>query len=404
MPVSVLPREGARRPERPEPVPPGQSAARPLPHICFVAQHAWTVFSGDANIAVVGGAEVQQSILARLFAASGYRVSMICIDYGQPDGVQRDGVTVYRTFPSEAGIPVLRFLHPRLTSLWRAMQRADADIYYQRTTDMATWVVSTFCRRHGRRSIYAGASDLDFVPGGEKLRYARDRWLYRRGVRTVDAIVAQNAVQRETCRKHYAREARIIPSCYQPPQHARRGGDRVLWVGSVDQNKRPEWLLELARRLPHRRFVLVGGPIGGPTGGDTKPQRYYESIRRRAAALPNLEFTGFLPLAEAEHWFDRARMVVSTSRFEGMPNVFLQAWGRGVPVLATFDAGARLGGEPLYRVCGDIDEAAAEIERFHEDAAYWERACARSLEYFRATHSSEEVLARYAALFAELTA
>src|SRR3954465_13587029 len=98
---------------------PPRGAARRRPHFCFVAPYAWPVLSRDPNIQVVGGAEVQQCILARLFAAKVCRVSMISFDYGQPSPSLLDGITVYKAFREDAGIPVLRFVHPRLPSLWR---------------------------------------------------------------------------------------------------------------------------------------------------------------------------------------------------------------------------------------------------------------------------------------------
>src|ERR1041384_4972044 len=147
-------------------------------HVCFVAPQAWPVLAADSKIGEVGGAEVQQAILARLLAANGYRVSMICLDYGQPSPAVVDGVTVYKAYRPDEGIPLLRFLHPRLSTMWRLMEAIDADVYYQRSSAMWTGVMAEFCRRHGKRSIYAGASDRDFVRGEEQIRFARDRWIY----------------------------------------------------------------------------------------------------------------------------------------------------------------------------------------------------------------------------------
>jgi glycosyltransferase involved in cell wall biosynthesis len=363
-------------------------ALLPRPHVCFVAPHAWPVLSRDAHIQVVGGAEVQQSILARLFAAHGYRVSMICLDYGQPGRSRIDGVTVHKAFRPHAGVPVLRFLHPRLTSMWRALGEVAADIYYCRSSSMWLWLVTEFCRRHGKRSLYAGASDKDFVPDlGGQLRYARDRWLFRRGLAAVDAIVAQNETQRASCRKTHGRDAVVIPSCYELPERTSSSkGDLVLWVGMVHENKRPELFLELARRLPQRRFVLIGGPRQGA-------QAFFERIRAQAATLPNVEATGFLPLAEVEPWFDRARVLVNTSAYEGMPNTFLQAWARGVPTVATVDVGA-----PVHRVGLTVEQLAENVEAAFSDPSLG----ARCREYFERTHSAAAALERYARLFEEL--
>jgi glycosyltransferase involved in cell wall biosynthesis len=346
---------------------------------------------------VVGGAEVQQAILARLLAANGYRVSMICLDYGQPSPVVVDGVTVVKAFRPDEGIPVLRFLHPRLTTMWRLMEEIDADVYYQRSSAVWTGVVAAFARQHRRGSIYAGASDRDFERGAEQIRFARDRWIYRRGLVAVDAIVAQNKAQAESCRRHYGREAILIQSCYELPKNtidAKK--ELILWVGTIHDQKRPELLLEMARRLPQRRFVMIGGPAAK---GERFQAGYYEGIRDQAAKLPNVEFTGFLPLAEVEPWFDRARVLVSSSVYEGMPNVFLQAWARGVPIVSSVDVGV-----PMNRLYGDLDEAVRHIEKLFDDEREWSDASARALEYFRATHSPDRVVRQYRELIQKVAA
>ena len=373
------------------------SASRRKPHICFVAPYAWPVFSRDPNIQVVGGAEVQQCVLARLLADNGYRVSMISFDYGQPSPVLVDGVTVYKSFREDAGIPVLRFLHPRLTTMWRVLREVDADVYYQRSSAMWTGVIAEFCRRYGKRSIYAGASDRDFEIGQEQIVLGRDRWLYRRGLAQVDRVIAQNPFQLASCRRNHKRNAVVIPSCYVPPAHAERatlGNDRVLWVGTIHGYKRPEILLEIAERLPHRKFVMIGGPS---IGGERLKAGYFEEIRSRAARLPNVEFTGFLPLAAVEPWFDRARLLVLTSVYEGMPNVFMQAWSRGVPTVSTVDVGA-----PVSTVFTDAAKGAAKVEALLSNNAHWSQASSDSLAYFQRNHSASEVLARYARLLEEL--
>jgi glycosyltransferase involved in cell wall biosynthesis len=383
----------------------GFGAPRPATHICFVAPHTWPVLSRDPSIEVIGGAEVQQSILARALAREGYRVSMICLDFGQPRRVEVDGVTVHSTYLPDAGLPLLRFFHPRLSTMWRTMREVDADVYYQRSSAMLTGVVAEFCRRHGKRSVYAAASDVDFIPGRQPIRYRRDRWLFERGLARVDRIVVQNAGQRENCRNHYARDSLLIPSCYELPERppgtpAVGDADCVLWVGVLRELKRPELFLELARRLPQRRFVLIGG--ADAAGPDT--HLHYERVREAARALPNVEMPGFLPLAEVEPWFDRARVYVNTSVYEGMPNTFLQAWSRGIPTVAFIDVGARLGGEPVYSTVQSVEQGAAEIERLFADGAARDGASARLRAYFEHHHSVDGVLARYARLLEELGA
>lgn len=371
------------------------------PHVCFVALHLWPVLSGDASHQFVGGAEVQQCRLARLLARNGHKVTVISEDYGQPKEVWQDGIRVLGTFRAQDGIPVLRFVHPRLTTVWRAMHQADADIYYVRAAGMILGIVTAFCRRHGKKSIYAGASDSDFNPSQQLIKYRRDRWLYQHGLATADAIVVQNEIQKTLCRQHYGRASTLIPSLYELPEMAAGAdGDCILWVAVMRRYKRPELFFELARQLPQRRFVMIGGPDGN--GADA--QAYFESVKRQAAELANVEFHGFLPLHQAEQHFERARVFVNTSLIEGMPNTFLQAWARGVPTIAFYDTGMKLDGDPVHPIVADVAEGAATIERLYNDTGYYSRFSNCCRDYFNARHGGPGILAQYRGLLENLVA
>ena len=375
----------------------------PGPHICFVAPAAWPVLARDTKIESVGGAEVQQVLLAREFATRGFRVSMICGDYGQADVVAIDGIEVFKYVTGESDVPVVRFFHPRLTNIWRTLRRIDPDIVYQRTAAAATGVVALYSKWHRRRFVYAAACDLDVTRhqlhklfnrrGG-----ARSRGLFELGLKLADAIVCQHAAQADECRRSFGRDAVVIPSCYATPvtTTAPRHGD-VLWAGTLAEGKRPELFLELARRLPALRFRMVGGPSSEPGG-----VALFDRIRAVAAGIPNLDFIGFVPYARIDREFDRARVFVNTSDFEGFPNTFLQSWSRRIPTVSFCDVGATFEPAPLTTVVEDIEGMAVAVEQLMTDVALWETQGARLQHYARTAHSPEAAIAAYEHLFATL--
>jgi glycosyltransferase involved in cell wall biosynthesis len=378
----------------------GVAFGRSAPHVCFVAPTTWPVLAGESGIPIVGGAELQQTVVATALAKRGYRISMICLDYGQPDGAVVDGVTVHKVHRPEEGIPVLRFIHPRLTTVWRAMKRVDADVYYQRCAAVHTGYVAAFCRKHGKRSIYAGASDVDFIPGEQDIVYARDRFIFEYGLRKVDRVFVQNPLQAQLLRDHFGRDAALIQNCFTaPPGSAADPKGCALWVATLRVQKRPEIFFEMARRMPQYRFVMIGGADPDPAG-----REFGRKVREEAARLPNVEYKGFLPFADADRHFDGARVVVNTSSYEGFPNTFLQAWSRGVPTVGFVDTGSRHDGEPVYAIASDVDQACRQVERLMGDDAHWRAASQRALAHFDDHHSVEAVVGQYEREIAQLCA
>jgi glycosyltransferase involved in cell wall biosynthesis len=374
------------------------------PHVCFVAPHIWPVLAGDRSIEISGGAEMRQSILARALVRAGFRVTVITLDFGQPELSIVDGITVIRTHKEDAGFPGVRFFSPRLTSWWSGLGRADADIYIQSTAAYLTAVVAYFCGRHGKCFIYSGANDPDFDYSQLWKKFQgrlawRDRRMYQWGLRRADAIVAQHKGQVEACRRWYGRAAVEIGNCYAPPSAAIAAREGVvLWVATMKTWKRPDLLLDLARRLPHLRFRMVGGP--GPAAEGV----VFSQIKEAAATLPNVEFVGFVPFADVEAHFDSARLFVNTSDHEGFPNTFLQSWARGVPTVSFFDCGAEHGERSIGYICKGVAEMEAAVLRLSEDDLLWLQEGARAKAYFEANHSVDMAVAKYSQLFEQTLA
>jgi glycosyltransferase involved in cell wall biosynthesis len=369
-----------------------------LPHICLVLPNIYPVLANRGGLKFVGGAELRHSIAARLWVRMGYRVSVVCLDHEQPEGEMIDGIRIIKAHTPDGGLPMLRFIYPRLIGMWCALKRADADIYYQPCAGYLTGVVAEFCRKHGKKSIFAGASDTDFTPDKLRIQYARDRWLYLRGLRNVDAITVQTERQRALCLERLGRNADLIPNAYDAPYalpDSRR--EYVLWVGGIRSVKRPDRFLEIARALPHVRFRMIGGPVGH----DDDARVYYERIKAEAAGISNLEFLGFIPYAETEPHFDHASVFVNTSDVEGFPNTFLQAWARGVPTVSFFDPVLRE--EGIYRQVQRVEGAVEAVASLAKPSSERDALSARCRTYQQQYHSTESILPRYAQLFSRLT-
>jgi len=357
------------------------------PRLCFVALRAYGLLCGRSDIRHVGGAERQQLLLARELARLGYSVSFVTLDHGQPDGENvGDGLRVFKAYRLDSGIRGLRFLHPRLTALWAAMLRADADIYYQRGADAETGLVAWWCGRRNRRFVFAAAGERNFFPDLEMLGSLHERVLYRYGLRHADRIVAQTEHQRELLLEGFGLDSVVVRSCWSPPADMPVVSSNrpavpgvALWVGRLSPEKRPEWVVALARDLPEHRFEVVGhANVSSPLGA-----RIEDQLR----SLPNVTWHGFLPHDRLQEVYSRATVLVCTSESEGFPNVFLEAWGHGVATVSTVDPDGLITAHQLGGVASSYEDLRRLVGQAWAEPAVWRERGRRAAAYVRANHA-----------------
>jgi glycosyltransferase involved in cell wall biosynthesis len=292
------------------------------------------------------GAEVQAALLADAFAAEGLDVTFVVQDQRNHGDLPYPSENAY--FTGE-GLPGTRFLWPRVPGLLGALRRADADVYFQHCAGLATGLTAWHCRRNRRVFVYFAGSDSDFSFREARVGNLRDRAIFYWGLKNASGIVAQSVQQADLCRKKLGRDPRVIPSAVALTDTAADQKDgSVVWVGTLRAVKRPELFLDLARRLPRQRFVLIGGAI-------ESEKEFARRIVDEAASVENVIVTGRLPHHEVDRYVTRASLLVNTSSVEGFPNAFLEAWQRGTPTLSFVDVDGLIASEEVGILCRDLD-------------------------------------------------
>jgi len=274
-----------------------------------------------------GGAENQMLMLAKGLSALGARVCLAAFDNSGELPPSIAGVDLVRRAPYHAKRGLLGELH-EVVAIYKCIDEGDADIVIARCAVPSVAVVAWAAKLQKRQLIYSSANIFDFdIARVEPSR--RTRLLVRHGIRAADQIVVQTEEQRALCEQQYGRIPTLIRSIAQPVPPRDGRPDAFLWAGRVCSYKRPLAFVELARALPEARFrmVCVPEPL-------EESRKLLDEVHRSADGVPNLELLGPLPRLEMAAMISRSVAVVNTSDVEGLSNVMLEGWARGVPGIA----------------------------------------------------------------------
>ena len=159
-----------------------------------------------------------------------------------------------------------------------------------------------------------------------------------------------------------------------------------LFAGRLAPQKRPELFIKLAERLyesmPDRdlRFVILG---------EGALRRDLEA-KAAATRLPSTRFSFLGERHDVDEIFSEADALVLTSKFEGTPNVVLEAMSHGMPVIATRVGGIR---DVLTETRGilvdpsDFDGLTRAAEKLVVDREFTRTLGTAGRQYVEASHS-----------------
>lgn len=269
-----------------------------------------------------GGAERQMSQIVNHWASMGWNVA-IATWSGE------DVVDFYELDPRveriylNAGTGLLELPF----SAWKLKQlicrlRPDAVLSFSEASNV---IATIACRITNTRSVLA-------------IRTFPDRSIFRRSYlwriisklayRVGDEIVVQTEAMAEWARQFCGRAARVIPNMIRSMPRGNVREEFILSVGGLAKNKGNDLVLKAFQKVhvshPQWRLVIVGD---GPERG---------ALQALSTELGIDQWTEFVGRRRhVEQYMSTAGIFVLASRFEGFPNVLIEAMATGAPVVSS---------------------------------------------------------------------
>jgi glycosyltransferase involved in cell wall biosynthesis len=348
--------------------------------IALVDDRVYGYASGDPSVA--GGAERYVWLLFRALAVSGWSATVGVRDRLKPgERVRIDGVDFVGMNEGQYLVALYRFF---------ASERPEWCLWFSANHLLGPAVA--IGRLAGTRTMFSAQFDLDVRPR-EALTTRRRFWpLYVWGLFGSSKIFLQHGLQYAELPSQWKPKAYVMPGVVSLPDsvkpHAVR--DRyVAWVGVLRQPKRPDLLIEVARRLPSVDFVVCGG-----TSLHRSPPGYGERVLESLKQLPNVRYLGHVSPDRAIEIIGGAALLLSTSDGEGFPSVFLEAWASGTPVVSLkIDPDRLIAEKKLGRVSEGVEGAAEDISALLVSPEKRQEIADRSREYVAHFHSGPAAVA-----------
>ncbi len=251
---------------------------------------------------------------------------------------------------------------------WRIWRRGEqADVVHVHG-DWSAYLCGAVLKKISRARILVAS-----MHGHMQMGFGR-RWLYRFSTIEVDVGYATGArealILTKLSGRTWANVTSGISDFFFHSGVKERFRSDVVTVASLLPVKGIELVLEVARKLPHRNFMIIGDG----------PQR--QQLEALASDLANCTFVGRLEGSEVARMLRASRLMLLTSLREGTPTAVLEAMASGLPVVTTSsnDYGPLLGDDGgAVLSCRNAVDIATVVEEFLTDKTRLEVTGRRNL-------------------------
>jgi glycosyltransferase involved in cell wall biosynthesis len=297
--------------------------------------------SGALQGTTIGGGELQVALLGRALALSGHEV-VIIDPYASKSFITPEGIRLINIPNWNKGYRGIRLFIYRIPTLLKLLKEQKADFYYIRMRSFLHIIPYIAAKRNNAKLIQAIAQDMDMNSFREQIQYEFktnhnlsklffvdipsylvSNFLLKRS----DFVFLQHSGQNSSSRKLRGKVA-IFPNIYDNRNSFTGNKSKqnyIIHVGTLTVFKGSENLYQLAKVLDNKIQLIVVGEAC-----DRKSRIIFEKLKE----FPNIRMMGKLDHEKTMQLIANADALINTSIYEGFPNIFLESWATGVPVIS----------------------------------------------------------------------
>lgn len=197
------------------------------------------------------------------------------------------------------------------------------DVLIQHGLTLFSCLLSLYCKLYKIKFVFMFAHDVE-VQG----RYQSSKKkcaLFQILINTATVLITQNKYQQDFLFKEKGRNSILIRMGFTTPELGNSLKESILWVARCESWKQPELYIDLARKFPAEKFIMISPKV---------VEKYFEEIKSKAEKVPNLTFIDFAQFGKTWEYFKKAKIFVNTSVLEGFPQTFVQAVMCGTPIIS----------------------------------------------------------------------
>ena len=294
--------------------------------ICIVSPYSYYFFSGGKK-GRVGGAELDLFLVGKYLSKfENLSVSFAVADFGQKKVEEYGQIKIFRSMKLKRSIWHF-FIEP--IKFLATIKKIDANIYVCATAGPEVGIVCAFCKIFGKKFIYRTAHDMDCNKAYVKSHPVLGK-IYEYGLLHADQVFLSVKNHEDILRETYGSKINnliFVPYGVEVKKESAKGKKEfVLWVARGEKWKNPQLFLELVEAFPLEKFVMI-------MPKKIEEITFFDDIKKKALSFGNLTFIDGVPFEKIQPYFDRAKIFVNTTSYEGFTFTLLQSGMGSTPIL-----------------------------------------------------------------------